>query len=157
MYRNEDEALNRAQLRSRWLVLGGAALALLTLTLVSFLLRWPEAVTVLLSSALLAACIFGYSMFIAPVAVYGKHIDHALHGKTRETAGMFAGMEAEAVERDGLRFYPMSLNVGATLKDNGDRLFYYDANLPRPDWREGENLVLTSYDNRVTDWRRAAQ
>ena len=34
------------------------------------------------------------------------------------------------------------------------RLFYYDANLPRPEWRPGDHLKITSYDNRVTKWEK---
>ena len=51
-------------------------------------------------------------------------------------------------------FYPVTLNVGDQGREEDDRLFYMDANLPRPDWQAGETLTLTFYDNRVTAWRR---
>ena len=44
--------------------------------------------------------------------------------------------------------------VGDMENPEDDRLFYYDANLPRPGWQKGEGLTLTSYDNRVVAWER---
>ena len=36
-----------------------------------------------------------------------------------------------------------------------DRLFYYDANLPRPDWKIGEMLTVTAHDKSLGAWERA--
>ena len=63
-------------------------------------------------------------------------------------------MDDERVEREGLIFWPLTLNAGAGIRDDGDRLFYYDAYLERPDFQPGEELELTSYDNRVIAWSR---
>jgi len=156
VYTVQDLEENRAQLRQRMIRTFVPAGLLLALTLVSFFLRWPQVITILLCIALCALLIFCYGMFIAPVRAYGKHIDHALNGRTRDAEGEFRGFDPETVLRDGINFIPLTINVGDTPKVGGDRLFYWDANLPQPDWREGERLVLTSYDNRVTAWRRVA-
>ena len=157
MYQSQDLADNRAQLRSRRLAVYIPAGLLLILTLVSFFLRWPQGVTAALTILFCSVVIFCYTLLISPVKIYGRHLDHALHGHTHETRGAFVGFEAEPVTREGLLFYPMTINVGATLRENGDRLFYYDAHLPLPDWQAGETLTLTSYDNRVTAWARGEQ
>ena len=51
-------------------------------------------------------------MLISPLLAYGKHVDHALNGRTRDTEGLFVSMEEECVGRDGVEFYPMTINVG---------------------------------------------
>ena len=124
------------------------------LTLLSFLIRWPQGVTVALTIAAGALFIAGWSFFISPLSAYRKHIFHALNGHTSRTRGVFVGMDDERVEREGLIFWPLTLNVGAGIRDDGDRLFYYDAYLERPDFQPGEELELTSYDNRVIAWSR---
>ena len=154
VYRQEDYADISAQLKKRWIAVAVPAALLLVCVGVSFGLRWPQTVTALLTIAAIFLFIFCFAMFISPVIAYRRHIDHALHGKTHDTEGVFVEMEPDAVVREGLRLYPMTLNVGAGIRDDGDRLFYYDANLPRPDWQKGEGLTLTSYDNRVVAWER---
>ena len=80
-------------------------------------------------------------------------MDYALNGRSRETQGVFVGMEDKPVTREGLLLYPLTINVGEAIRDDGNRLFYYDAHLPLPDWKEGDCLCLTSYDNRITAWK----
>lgn len=154
MYQPEDYQENRHQLRARLLGVGILAAALLVMTGVSFGLRWPEWATTLMSCALCVLLIFGYSMLISPVIAYGRHVNHALNGRTRKLTGTFQHMETAAVGREGVMFYPFVVNVGNPREPEDDRLFYMDANLPRPDWQEGEMLEITSYDNRVTAWAR---
>lgn len=153
MYTNESYQQNRAQLRTRLWVCGLPVLALITLMLVSFFLRWPEALTVALSILGFGSGVLLYGMFISPVIAYGKHVHHALNGRTRSLQGVFVSMEEAPVGRDGVQFYPFVINVGDKGEEEDDRLFYMDANMPRPDWRVGEMLEITSYDNRVTAWK----
>lgn len=154
MYQENDYAGNRAQLRARLLAVLISCALLFALMLVSFFLRWPQAVTMAVSSVLFGGFIFAYCMFLSPVIAYGRHIDHALHGRTRQTEGVFVAMEEESVGREGVSFYAMTINVGEPGKPEDDRLFYYDANLPRPAFQAGERLRLRSYDKRVTAWER---
>lgn len=155
MYDAASYQENRRQLRDRLLWLGLPAALMLAATLTSFFARWPEAVTTALCILLCAYCVFSYSLLLSPVIAYGRHVSHALKGRTRQTTGVFMGMEEGAVSREGVLFYPLTINVGGKDKDEDDRLFYFDANLPRPDWQAGERLTLTSYDKMVTAWERA--
>ena len=154
MYQQNDYDENRQQLRARSLTVGLPMAALLALAVVSFLLRWPQGVTMALCFLVCAVGIFGYTMLISPVRAYGRHIAHALTGRTRQTSGVFVSMDEASVTRENVDFYPVTLNVGDQGREEDDRLFYLDANLPRPDWQAGETLTLTFYDNRVTAWRR---
>ena len=63
-------------------------------------------------------------------------------------------MEEIAVDRDGVKYYPMMLSVGNMDDPEDDRLFYYDANLPRPDWKCGEMLTVTAHDKALGAWAR---
>lgn len=155
MYTEKSYQDNRAQLRDRLIAFCIPALLLFVLMIVSFALRWAEAVTVILSIAAFSLAIFCYAMFISPVRAYGKHIDHALNGRTRQLTGIFLHMEEETVTRDGVAFYPFMISVGDKNEEVNHRLFYMDANLPRPDWKEDDEIIITSYDNRVTKWEKA--
>ena len=48
----------------------------------------------------------------------------------------------------------LTVNVGNMESEEDDRLFYYDANLPRPDWRRGEMLTVTAHDKAMGAWTR---
>lgn len=155
MYTQKSYQENRQQLKTRLLATGLPVTALFVLMLVSFFVRWPEALTVVLSVLAFGVAIFCYSMFISPLRAYGKHIDHALNGRTREITGSFLEMEETSVWRDGVQFYPFTISVGDKKEEENHRLFYMDANFPRPDWKEDDMLHITSYDNRVTAWEKA--
>ena len=154
MYTEKDFSDICEQLKKRWLALGIPALALLAAVIVSFVfrIRW---LTMALSLALGAFCIFSYGMLLSPVIAYRKHLDEVLHGRVRSTTGAFKEMETQAVMRDGVKYYPMMLSVGDMEDPEDDRLFYYDANLPRPDWKTGEMLTVTAHDKSLGAWERA--
>ena len=67
----------------------------------------------------------------------------------------FKEMETQIVMRDGVQYYPMMISVGDMEDPEDDRLFYYDAYLPRPDWKPGELLTLTAHDKALGAWTRA--
>ena len=121
---------------------------------ISFVFR-IEPLTIALSLVLGAAALFAWALFLSPVRAYRKHLESVLHGITREATGAFKEMDEKAVMRDGVLFYPMLINVGDMKKDMDDRLFYYDASLPRPDWQKGEMLTIVSHDMKVGGWKRA--
>ena len=96
-----------------------------------------------------------YRARLYPVIAYGRHLDEVLHGRVRQLTGAFKEMEEGAVVRDGVQYYPMTLNVGDMESQEDDRLFYYDANLPRPDWKRGEQITVTAHDKALGAWTRA--
>ena len=154
MYTEQDYQDIRGQIRQRSFALGIPAVLLLAGVIASFVFR-VKPLTMGLSVLLGVFCIFGYGMLLYPVIAYGRHLDEVLHGRVRSTTGAFKEMEEQAVMRDGVKYYPMMLNVGDMENPEDDRLFYYDANLPRPDWKVGEMLTVTAHDKALGAWERA--
>ena len=154
MYTEQDYTDICNQLKRRWLALGFPAAVLFVAVIVSFVFRikW---LTIALSVALGAFCIFSYGMLLSPVIAYRRHLDEVLHGKVRSTTGAFKEMENQPVIRDGVKYYPMMISVGDMENPEDDRLFYYDANLPHPDWKTGEMLTVTAHDKSMGAWARA--
>ncbi len=145
---------NKAQTKKRWIVLGIPAALLLAGVVVSFIVR-IQWLTIALTIALGAYAIFSYSMLLSPLICYGRHLAGCVSGRTSKTEGAFKSMEEAPVPRDGVMFYAMMLNVGDMDEEEDDRLFYYDANKPRPDWQVGDRLIIFSHDKAVAKWQRA--
>ena len=153
MYTEQDYQDIQAQYKRRLLtvVIPAAVLAAGAILCLDRRLILPGAALTLICGVM---CIFCLEMLVLPVKRYRQHLDNVLHGKTRTTTGTFKEMEEKAVPREGVKFYPLMLSVGNPQNPEDDRLFYYDANLPRPDWQEGETLTVTAHDKAIGAWTR---
>lgn len=151
MYTKQDFDDLTAQLKKRRLILSLPCILLLGLIVYSLIIRlmW---LTIALSILLGIILIFGITMFISPVTVYRRHVDHALYGRVRKTEGCLKEMEETPVWRDGLMLLPLIININDMKNEEDDRLFYYDGRRPLPGWDVGQRLLLTSYDKLITDW-----
>ena len=151
MYTKQDFDDLTAQLKKRRLILSLPCILLLGLIVYSLIIRlmW---LTIALSILLGIILIFGITMFISPVSVYRRHVDHALYGRVRKTEGCLKEMEETPVWRDGLMLLPLIININDMKNEEDDRLFYYDGRRPLPGWDVGQRLLLTSYDKLITDW-----
>ena len=156
MYTEQDYADICAQVKRRRLLIAIPAAVLLAAVIVSFVfrIRW---LTMALSVLLGAGLIFCHGLFVSPVTAYRRHLNDVLHGRTRATTGAFKEMEEKAVPREGVKYYPLMLSVGNPQNPEDDRLLYYDANLPRPDWKEGETLTVTAHDKAIGAWTRGEE
>ncbi len=154
MYTQTDYNEIKRQKNKRLILFLVPAALLLAGVVVSFVFR-VKFLTMGLTIVLGAYTIFFYELLIAPVAAYQKHIDDALRGRTRSLTGAFKEIEQTSVVRDGVKYYPLLLNVGDMESPEDDRLFYYDCNLPIPDWKAGETLTVTAHDKAMTAWQRA--
>lgn len=154
MYTEQDYQEIRSQIRNRLIALGVPALLMLAGVIVSFIfrIRW---VTIGATILLGAYCIFVYGMLLSPLIAYERHLDNVLHGRVRTTTGAFKEWEEETVMRDGVKFIPLLLSVDNMEDPEDDRLFYYDANLPRPDWQQGDRLTVTAHDKALGAWTKA--
>lgn len=155
LYTEQDYQDIASQLRRRWIALLIPSVLMLAGVVASFVAR-IRPLTIGLSIALGVIFIFCFGMFISPVNAYLRHLDDVLHGRVRQVTGAFKSMDQQSVTRDGVRYYPMMINVGSMEDEEDDRLFYYDANLPRPDWQVGEKLTVTAHDKALGAWERAA-
>lgn len=155
MYSEQDFADISRQLKERSIVLGIPAALMLAgiVTAVVFRVQW---LTMLLTLAEGFYCLFTYHMLLWPVIAYRNHLNDVLHGRVRTVKGAFKEMEEEAVLREGVMYYPLMLSVGNMDDPEDDRLLYYDANLPRPDWKQGDPLTVTVHDKAIGAWVREA-
>ena len=156
MYTEQDFADIREQLRKRLIMVAIPAVVLLAGVIVSFIFRLKY-LTMALSVLLGAGLIFSFHMLIYPVYAYKRHLNNVLHGRVRTLIGAFKEMDEGDVIREGVHYYPMLVNVGDMKSPEDDRLFYFDANLPRPDWKVGEVLTVISHDKAVGAWKRQEQ
>ena len=154
MYTEQDYADIQAQIKQRRMIMMIPGVLLLAGVIVSFVFR-VKWLTTALSLLLGAGWIFFHGLLMSPLTAYRRHLDEVLHGRTRTTTGAFKEMEETTVDRDGVKYYPMMLNVGSMDDPEDDRLFYYDANLPRPDWKTGDMLTVTAHDKSLGAWARA--
>lgn len=154
MYTEQDYRDICAQYRRRLLALCIPAGVLAAAAIAFFVLRIRWLTTVLTILAGVYA-VFFWGLFVSPVFSYRRHLDEVLHGRVRTAEGIFKEMEEEAVIREGVKYYPMMLSVGNPDSQEDDRLFYYDANLPRPDWQPGERITVTAHDKALGAWARA--
>lgn len=153
MYTQDDLNATHAQLCKRTIALCVPAVILLGLMVWSFIIR-IEWATMLITCVLGAYIIFTHGLLLHPIIAYQRHLKDSLMGRTRETTGTFKEMELSPVTREGVRYFPMLISVGNPNEPEDDRLFYFDAILPRPAWQVGELLTITSHDKFVANWVR---
>lgn len=152
MYTMEDYLSVTRQKNKRLILLLIPCLLLAAGIVYSFTVRL-EWLTTVLTIVLGIVAIFCLDMFILPLTHYEKHLAHALNGKTRQITGCLKEMEDNVVDKDGLSFYPVIININKMENEEDDRLLYWDALLPRPQWEIGQKLTFTSYDKRITAWQ----
>ena len=155
MYTTADLMAVSRQKNKRIGLLAIPVLLLLAGIVVSLIVR-VEWLTSLLSMVLGILLVFCLDMFILPLHRYEKHLAHALGGKTRQVTGCLKEMEETAVDKEGLPFYPLIININKMENEEDDRLFYWDARRPLPPWHLGGQVTLTSYDKLITDWKEEA-
>lgn len=94
--------------------------------------------------------LFIYGLFIKPAKAYRALIQDMLHGRLRQTEGIFKSFAQETCDREGLPFHALMLNVGDRDDGEDDRLFYWDAQKPLPQMELGNRVRIFSNDNRVS-------
>ena len=156
VYSEQDLTQISAQQRKRWCLLGLPALILLAFLIVSVVKR-SETVSTILTLILGVLLIGGWDLFIKPLHCYQKHINDMMRGITHQVDCTFERFDAETSTVDGVCFYAM--NVVCTDEDGKpyDRLFYYDAEKPLPNWRKGTPLHVTYHDRMIANVTEASE
>ncbi len=149
MYTEEDFAAVKKQKTRRllclWIPLGVLSAVIVALAVIRIPEVWVSVLTILTGGS----AIFAWGLFVSPVCAYYRHLDNVMHGRTHTVTGAFKEMDETPVERDGVEFYPMLINVGDLEDEEDDRLLYYDARLPRPDFVRGLMMTATVHDKAV--------
>ncbi len=141
-----------AQFNRRLAALGVPVLVFLA-AIVFSLIKRIQWLTILLFIAMCFMILFFWGLCLSPLKKYKKFLLSVLFGKNRTTEGFFKQLSHEVSDRDGVLFFPFYINIGNTQDEEDDRLFYYDANLPLPDWKNGDKLSITSQDKAVVCWK----
>ena len=154
MYTQDDiDALGK-QIRKRVLVWLIPEIMLLAVIVFSFTRRmeWLTGLSLALLSMLL---MFSLSMSIFPVKRYQRFLYNAVKGRNREDLVHYTSTGTETVYREGVRFYPVTMRADTLKEELEERQYYWDANLPLPDWQKDELLRLRSHEKMITAWERA--
>ncbi len=153
MYTNDNLDDIKQQLEKRVILCAAPAAVMLALFIYSLIIRL-EWLSYFLSILLSFFIIFSWGVFISPVNSYKKFLINMLGLKKRATEGRFKAFIDAPTKRDGVFFTPFYISVGSMEDEEDDRLFYFDANLPLPDWRPGDALSIFSYDKSVAGWEK---
>lgn len=94
--------------------------------------------------------LFVYGLSIKPAKAYRALIRDMMHGRLRQTEGIFKSFAPETCDREGLPFHALLLNVGDRDDGEDDRLFYWDAQKPMPQAELGSHVRIFSNDNRIS-------
>lgn len=154
MYTEQDFAAIRAQKMRRMIITIIPVILLSAAAIYCAALRL-QALTMILTIIAGGLGMFMYGLFVKPVSAYYQHMDQVMHGRVRTLTGAFKQMDDFPALRDGVYYYSMLINVGKMEDEEDDRLLYYDANLPRPDWKQGDMLTVTYHDKALGSWVRA--
>ena len=91
-------------------------------------------------------------MTVKPLRSYAKHVDSALHGRSHESTMVFDRVGSEDSVIDGLTFRDLIFLGEADKHGERERMFYWDMEIPLPDFRKGQELRLTYYDRFLTGY-----
>ena len=113
----------------------------------------PILATTLLVIAGGCAFIFLWDLTIKPLRCYARHMDNALHGRGHQINAVFNRVGAEDSLVDGVLFRDLIFLGEADKHGDRDRLFYWDRELPLPDFQPGQEIEVTYYDRFMTGYR----
>ena len=112
-------------------------------------------ITAALTVTALCYLAFLLGVYVAPVRNYEKHLERMLFGRQHLCTGILKEVGENVCEKDGVRFYPIMLNVGEKNDGKDDRLFYFDVLKEMPQIPVGERITIQHNDIMVSDYRKA--
>ena len=150
IYTEADYAAISKQFKKRWLLLAIPCILLLGVLVYSLCVRveWLTSAATLVIGVILIA---GYDFAIKPVQCYMRHLDHCLHGRTRDCELPFIRLSENIDVVDGVSFRQM---LCADVDGKGrpyERLFYFDATKEFPAAKEGDMLHIDHYELSVAN------
>ena len=106
IYTEADYAAISKQFKKRWLLLAIPCILLLGVLVYSLCVRveWLTSAATLVIGVILIA---GYDFAIKPVQCYMRHLDHCLHGRTRDCELPFIRLSENIDMVDGVSFRQM--------------------------------------------------
>lgn len=154
IYSEADLQAITRQINHRWAVICIPCAALIAALVVSLIVR-IEWLTTGSTIAVLSLLIAAYDLAIKPLACYRRHLNNVLHGRVRESMLPFVAIGEDVNMVEGVACRAMTcLDVDGKGRPY-DRLFYFDALKPFPEFAEGEMLRVVHHDLVVADVARA--
>ena len=155
LYTEEMFASLRGQIKKRRIaafsvLLLFLAAAVWTLTLDDHKANRPILATTLLVIAGGCSFIFLWDLTVHPLSCYARHMNAALHGRTHRITAVFDRFGTDVSLVDGVAFQDLIFLGDADKHGDRDRLFYWDRELPLPDFRRGQRVEITYYDRFMT-------
>ncbi|MBQ9251856.1 MAG: hypothetical protein IJ188_04385 [Clostridia bacterium] len=155
LYTEQDLTALRKQIKNRWF--GFLAIFLVAVVVLALLLisdnhkeNRPELITTLvliLSGGLL---IFYYDLLIRPLRAYERHMDTALHGRSHQVTVLFDHLNEESSLVEGVTYRDLIFLGEADKHGDRERMFYWDMELPLPEFKKGQEITLTYFDRFIT-------
>lgn len=164
---NDLQAVTAQMKKRRAVLLAVLGIALVLMVLNYVVLRLPVRADIksghqndylylyyIIALAALFFSVFWTDLFMRPVKAYQRLLTHALHGRTRQYEYTYRDRESETVMRDAVKLVPLTMTEGDPKDEKNERLLYYDALLPFPEWKTGETLRLITHDKVIVGWER---
>ena len=147
----------RAQLKRRLLVLGVVSVLFLAAIVYTLILdnhkeNRPEVWTTVLVLLWLFSLIFAADLLVRPLYSYAKHLRSSLHGRTHEVVCEFSRAGENESVVDGVLYRDLIFLGEADKHGDRDRMFYWDAELPIPNFVPGSQVRIQYYDRFLTGY-----
>lgn len=96
-----------------------------------------------------AAMIFIWDMRISPLMAYRKFLKGLNRGLSRNVEGVVISFDETLSTRDRLSFYRLTINADGFTTGDGERIVYWDVQLPRPQLRPGDRVHVVTHGNDI--------
>ena len=100
-----------------------------------------------------AIVIFFWDLLLRPLSAYARHVDASLHGRSHEATVVFDHLNEETSVVEGVSYRDMIFQGDPDKHGDRDRLFYWDLEMPLPDFRNGQEVTLQYYDRFITGYQ----
>lgn len=150
IFSSADQAAIRAQLKRR-LMLVLLPVAVLLGCAIYFATQRNEIVTDVLTILALSVLIFCYDLLVKPLRCYQRHLDNVVSGRRRAVELPFLAISSDISLVDGVNYRSLTCSDFDAKGRPYDRLFYFDAEKPFPDFKAGETIRVVHHELDVSD------
>ena len=152
LYSEKDLQLLDSQLKKRYIALGAVLAVLLALIVFSLVIRveWMTMVSVFLFGD---AAVFVIDLLCMPIHRYRRLVNNALTGRTHTGTLEFAGVEEGSFRVEGVSCRGLVFLGEPDKHGSREQRYYWDAELPLPDFRPGDQVTLKYTGKNIIGWQ----
>ena len=156
IYTEADVQAINHQVKRGLTVMGLSAAVAVVATVITLVYR-VQWLTIAITLFWGSLTIFFWSMKMTPPLSYRRHLKEIHQGLSRQTLGQVVQLSEDLTHREGIDFYALIINIGEEDDPEDERLFYWDAQKPRPDFAPGDRLEIISHGNDIIGMRKLPQ